>query len=403
MSTTSAPAYSGIAIVGGGLGGLALLLTLSRRGVPATLYERDTDAASRARLGGSLDLGYESGQRALRENGLETAFKKYSREEGDAMKICDAAGTVVFDDSHFGPRTSDTHRPEIDRADLRQILVDACPAASIQWGHSLLEVRPLDDGTGRHELVFADGARAVHDYIVGADGAHSRVRPLVSAAVPEFTGVNGAEFYLTAETMALPALAAARAFVGEGTVNALQAGRMFALQANGRGRMRVYAWFRGPEAWTLPHEPAAARAAIREMYAGWAGPLFLDVLEHADEQTMFHRPLYRLPIGHTWEHRAGVTLVGDAAHMMSPFAGAGANLALLDGLELGLVLVEELGKGASGDVEGAVKKLEEKMLAMAGRVAKKTQENLEAFIHDNAPQSVVERFKVMMAGPPREG
>ena len=74
-ATTTSTAHPRIAIVGGGPGGLTLLLTLHKRGIPATLYEREPSFASRSHLGGSLDLGYDTGQRALRENGLEQQFK----------------------------------------------------------------------------------------------------------------------------------------------------------------------------------------------------------------------------------------------------------------------------------------------------------------------------------------
>ncbi|KAI0655892.1 hypothetical protein C8Q70DRAFT_1016205, partial [Cubamyces menziesii] len=68
-----------IAIVGGGPSGLVALLTLHKRGIPATLYEREATSHSRAHLGGMLDLEWDSGQRALRENGLEAEFVKHSR------------------------------------------------------------------------------------------------------------------------------------------------------------------------------------------------------------------------------------------------------------------------------------------------------------------------------------
>ena len=74
--TSTSTAQPLIAIIGGGPAGLVLLLTLHRRGIPATLYERESGFSSRSHLGGTLDLGYLSGQRALRENRLEEAFKE---------------------------------------------------------------------------------------------------------------------------------------------------------------------------------------------------------------------------------------------------------------------------------------------------------------------------------------
>ena len=169
-----------IAIVGGGPCGLVLLLTLAKRGAPAVLYERDSGPFSRAHLGGTLDLGWAAGQRALRENGLEEALKTVSRPEGDEYKIGDEAGNILFHChgvEHLNPQDI---RPEIDRTVLRKLLLDAVPADAIKWGHTLASVRPL--GGGKHELIFSNGTTATCDILVGADGAHSRVRSLVSPA-----------------------------------------------------------------------------------------------------------------------------------------------------------------------------------------------------------------------------
>ena len=70
----STPAHPRIAIIGGGVSGLVLLVTLHKRGIPATLYERDASPFQREHLGGTLDLHWDSGQRALRENGLQAAI-----------------------------------------------------------------------------------------------------------------------------------------------------------------------------------------------------------------------------------------------------------------------------------------------------------------------------------------
>ena len=184
-------AHPRIAIVGGGLAGLVLLITLHRRGVPATLYERDPAFDSRAHLGAPLDLGWETGQRALRENGLQVDFEKSAGAEG--RRIYDGAGTLHFShgagsESPEGqqdpppPQRPEDTRPEIERTLLRKILLDAVPEESVKWDHALAGVRSLGDGA--HELTFVNGMTVVCDILVGADGGRSRVRPLVSPATP---------------------------------------------------------------------------------------------------------------------------------------------------------------------------------------------------------------------------
>ncbi|KAI1783010.1 monooxygenase [Ganoderma leucocontextum] len=407
MSSDSTP-QPRIAIIGGGLGGLALLLTLHRRGVPATLYERDTGFNARAHLGGSLDLGWKSGQRALRENGLQDEFDENSRPEGDEMRICDGAGKVHLklgskgEDGAAAQGPEDV-RPEIDRTVLRKLLLDAVPPHLIQWGHALSSVSAVDNG--RHELTFANGFVTICDFLVGADGANSRVRPLVSPATPIYLGVNGAEISLAPETTKLPALAETIANVGKGTMMAMHDSQLLGAQVNGDGRIRTYAWLRVAESWTIPSGPAEAKAVLREHFAGWP-QWMLNLIDHCDEGAIYPRALWTLPVGHSWAHVSRVTLIGDAAHLMSPFAGAGANLALLDGLELGIVLAGLQEQGRLGDastVAEAVEAFEENMCAMAGRVADKANKTLAACVGPNTPQAAIRRFGEMAAGGEREG
>ncbi|KAI0801477.1 monooxygenase FAD-binding protein [Fomes fomentarius] len=393
MTSSASTTQPHIAIIGGGPAGLVLLLTLHRHGVPATLYEREAGFNSRAHLGGILDLGHDSGQRALRENGLEDAFKRHSRADADEFKICDKSGKVLL----YKPAEPEDQRnpldarPEIDRSVLRKILLDAAPPGAVKWGHALSSVRPL--GNGQHELTFANGFTVVSDVLIGADGAFSRVRPLVSPATPTYHGLCGTEISLSPEVAARPEMQDVREAVGEGTVYAPQELKAFGAQKNGDGRIRAYAWHSSPIEWTTPGEPNEARKAILEIFKDWA-PWMRKLIENCDDNAIYHRSLFYLPVGHRWDHVPGVTIVGDAAHLMGPFAGAGANLAMLDGLELGLVLAEAIAEGKHDEErEKAVAVWEEKMFARAGKVAAITMENFKGFINPNAPESFLETVK----------
>ena len=202
----------------------------------------------------TLDLGYDSGQRALRENGVEPLFKRHSRPEGDRNRFADSQNIVGFMDADPNQDPCDL-RPETDRSILRKIMLDAIPADTIKWGHTLASVRPLADSPGVHELAFANGHTAVCDLLVGADGAFSRVRPLLSSAVPIYHGVTGAEISFAPGTVRLPELAETIENVGQGSMYATENERMFIVQVNGDGRIRTYVWFRGPADWVLPQDP----------------------------------------------------------------------------------------------------------------------------------------------------
>ncbi|KAI0730478.1 hypothetical protein C8Q76DRAFT_766246 [Earliella scabrosa] len=312
--TSVSTAQPRIAIIGGGPAGLVLLLTLHRRGIPATLYEREAGFASRAHLGGTLDLGYYSGQRALRENGLDDAFKTHSRCEGEEMRTCDKHGNVLVYEPTDEAKDPLDWRPEIDCSDLRKILLDAVPADSVKWGHGLSSVRPL--GGGQHELTFTNGTVTTTDILIGADGGNSRVRPLVSSAKLLYYGVNGTEVSIKPEVAAHPDQKDIAEAIGQGSVYTPQDGKMFTFQLNSDGRLRAYAWHTAPESWMTPKDPAEARKALLEIFKDWA-PWMRKFIEQCDEEAIYHRPLYYLPVGHRWDHVPGVSLIGDAAHVGS--------------------------------------------------------------------------------------
>ena len=157
--------------------------------------------------------------------------------------------------------------------------------------------------------------------------------------------------------------------------------------------------------WPLPAAPAEARHVLLEKYAGWA-PVFRKLIEHCDDGAIYRRPVYRLPVDHSWAHVPGVTIIGDAAHQMSPFSGAGANLAMQDALELGLALAKLFTEGKAGDreaLETAVKDFEAEMCERAGRVAEMSKTNLEAFVNPGAPQTALDRFAAFGEMEEREG
>ncbi|KAI0325243.1 monooxygenase FAD-binding protein [Cubamyces sp. BRFM 1775] len=393
MTSTHSP-QPRIAIVGGGPSGLVLLLTLYKRGIPATLYERESSSDSRAHLGGMLDLEWDSGQRALRENGLEDEFVKHSRSgDIEEKRLCGKDGVPIFH-RKVAKRTDvdlKESRPEIERRALRDLLLGAVPAESVKWGHALCSVRPLEGD--QHELTFSNGVVAVADILIGADGAHSRVRPLVSPVTPQYYGVTGAEISIAPDVAARPENRDILEAVGLGALFACEDGKMFGTgQPNVEGRIRAYAWHRAPLDWVLPSDPKEAKKALLEVYDGWA-PWLRKFIKICDEQAIYARPLFYLPVGHRWPHKAGVTLLGDAAHLMGPFAGAGANLAMLDGLELGLVLANSTAKGLSvKERETAVAAWEEEMLARAEVFAAMTAQNLEACLSPDAPQSIAARW-----------
>ncbi|MET8755813.1 NAD(P)/FAD-dependent oxidoreductase [Streptomyces sp. NPDC004667] len=326
---------SRIAIIGAGPGGLLLARVLHLHGVEAVVYERDASPTARTQ-GGMLDLHADTGQRALREAGLEAEFLTMARREGQDHRLLDHTGTVLL--RQDTPDDAPLDRPEVDRADLRATLLGSLPPGAVAWDHALERAEPLPGG--RYRLHFSGGRTAECALLVGADGAHSRVRPLVTDARPTPLGAHVVELGVPDLVRARPDLGAR---VGRGNYWAFGPGRSLSAQLNGDGRLRVYLTFQGPEDWPatcgIPFDdPTRARPRLREQFADWA-PEFTDLIDACD-QTLTVRSLSTLPVGLTWDHVPGVTLLGDAAHLMPP-SGEGANAALLDGAELGLALAAD--------------------------------------------------------------
>ncbi|MBQ0830830.1 FAD-dependent oxidoreductase [Streptomyces tagetis] len=351
-----------IAVVGGGPAGLTFARVLRRHGHPVTILERDPAPDARP-LGGTLDLHEELGQRALDKAGLLAEFRALSRPEGQAMRILDADGTVLRD---WRPRPDDRAHPEIDRGQLRDLLLGPL---DVQWGRGVTRVVPgARDGVPVH---FADGRQETFDLVVGADGAWSRVRPAVSSATPTYTGVTYVETSLDDVDTRHPDLAR---LIGDGSVAAYGVNRALVAQRNSGGHVKVYAQFRAPLDWHTNLDPAdaeAVRSSLLALFDGWAAPV-LGLLRHGT--AFVHRPLHVLPVSHTWTHVPGVTLLGDAAHLMPPL-GAGANLAMLEGAELAESLAAR-----PEDLDETVRAFEERMWARAGRWAKITTAGLERLV-----------------------
>jgi 2-polyprenyl-6-methoxyphenol hydroxylase-like FAD-dependent oxidoreductase len=317
-----------VTIIGAGLGGLTLARVLHINGIRATVYEAEPSPTSRAQ-GGLLDIHDYNGQLALQAAGLMDAFQSLILRGREAIRILDQDGTVLFDQADNGSGG----RPEVLRGELRQMLLESLPPDAIKWGHKLSAVRPL--GNGHHEATFANGAVIVTRLLVGADGAWSRVRPLLSPAAPEYTGVSFIETYLFDADTRHPAGAKA---VGGGMMCALATGKAVMAHRERGDTLHSYAMLTAPQDWFATIDFSDANAAtqrIAQEFDGWAPEL--TALITGSDTAPVRRPFFALPVGHWWDRVPGVTLVGDAAHL-SAANGEGANLALYDGAELGKAL-----------------------------------------------------------------
>jgi 2-polyprenyl-6-methoxyphenol hydroxylase-like FAD-dependent oxidoreductase len=466
-------------VIGAGLGGLTLARILQHQSppIPVTIYERDASPHSRPQ-GGTLDMHIPSGQKALKLAGLHEKFEAVCSREADTMVIRGKDGIAVFDDKEFergpppgldagsdaasggqggpgghpgggpggpgGPGGEDEddesgpppeERPEIDRGVLRQILLDSLEPGTIKWGHNLRDITPTKtpNGTPAYNLLFnkastgddevepessnVETETVLAEYVVGADGAWSKVRSILSPGVmPQYTGVSMIECELLDVDSKHPSVVD---IIGKGSMLALANNKGIITQRNSGGRVKVYLTIRVPQNWLddTPwdfSDPEAARKGMLSVFDGWSDTL-KDVI-HKAQPNFIPRPLVCLEPGFSWEHKKGVTLLGDAAHVMSPFAGEGANLAMLDAAQLALALggrplkskPETIKQDVSQtpsykNVDDAITQFEKIMTKRSAAAAEESAKNLELFISEGAPLSAANMMKEMMSSPPPPG
>ncbi|WP_426374605.1 FAD-dependent oxidoreductase [Rhodococcoides fascians] len=366
-----------ISIIGAGLGGLVLARVLHVHGIAATVYEADATPDVRTQ-GGQLDIHEKDGQVALAAAGLTEQFRAIIHEGGEATRVLRPDGEALLDE----PDDGTGGRPEVLRGDLRRILLDSLPADTVQWGHKLISVRPL--GNGQHALEFANGTIAVSDLLVGADGAWSRVRSLLSAAQPDYVGTVFVETYLHDVDARHPATARA---VGGGAMFALTPGKGISVHREAGDILHTYVQLTRSVDWIdaidfTDTDTDSAKAAVAAEFDGWAPELTALITD--GETALVPRKIFTLPNDHRWDPTPGVTLVGDAAHLMPP-SGDGANLSMFDGAELALAIADH-----RDNIDEALSVYEKSLFTRSEAVAIQSHETLDLCLGERSPFGMID-------------
>ncbi|MEU7784959.1 NAD(P)/FAD-dependent oxidoreductase [Amycolatopsis sp. NPDC049159] len=364
-----------VTIVGAGLGGLTLARVLHVHGIPVTVHEAESSPSARTQ-GGMLDIHEHNGQPALEAAGLTDGFRALILEGCEATRILDRTGKVLLDEPDDGTGA----RPEVQRGELRGLLLDSLPEGTVHWDHKVTAARSLGDG--RHELTFADGTTATTGLLVGADGAWSRIRPLVSDAVPEYVGTSFVETYLFDSDTRHPATAKA---AGGGALFVPEPGKGIQAHRETGGTLHTYVVLAKPQDWFTDFtDPDAARAQIAAEFTDWAPELTALITD--GETAPVLRPINALPPGHNWPRTPGVTLLGDAAHLSVP-NGEGANLAMQDGAELGRAIAAH-----PDDPEAALAEYERELFPRSATEAAEAERDFETCFGERTPHSLIDLF-----------
>jgi len=372
-----------VAIIGGGPGGLTLARLLQMRGADVAVYERDHSREARVQ-GSALDLHEDSGLAALEAAGLTDAFWENHRPDLDRLRLTDQHGTVLHD--HPRTMTGAGKRPEIERGPLRDLLLDSLRPDTVQWDHKL-ESASLDGN--KVALHFANGQRVLADVAIGADGANSRLRALVTPIRPQYVGVALVEGTVPAAKDAVPEL---WKLLGGAALIALGTERTIGMGTKPDGSILFYAGLKtndpaNPEDKRRLEEADSPDKRVAWFHANFDGWSEMWVPLFATASSMVWRPLLVCPADQHWEPKANLTLIGDAAHVMPPYAGEGVNMAMLDALVLSRHLLSE------SDPAGAIAAYETEMFGRMRDMTEDTMVNTEMFYAPDAADRVVSLFR----------
>jgi salicylate hydroxylase len=307
-----------IAIIGGGIGGTAAAAALIQRGMRVSLYEQ---APALTEIGAGVAI-QPNGLLALKRQGLgdellrlgarwvDPQFRRSDGRHAAAMWPPELASKIAFYGMH--------------RADLLNMFVARLPPETINTGHRCVGFEQNDNET---MVIFANGARATADVVIGADGIHSTLQQYVSApSAPLYSGSVAYRGLIAASSVSWP----------NGAMrNWLGAGKHFLVYPVRGNELVNYVGFITSdeplkESWSAVGDPED----LAREFAGW-DPMVEAII--AQVKTTFRWGLFdREPLP-TWT-RGRLTLLGDAAHPMLPHAGQGANQAIEDAVTLATVL-----------------------------------------------------------------
>lgn len=402
-----------IAIAGGGPAALTLGALLNQRNIPFQIIElrpKPTEAEL-DQPSGMLDLHTESGLAAIRACGLWEQFLPLTADCKESMLIADQDGTVLHaDEGGLEPR------PEISRHNITRLMLGIVPPEAIRWKTKIVSARrDENDSTGKTtlELEAVEGKQIVSetfDLVVGADGAWSKVRALLTDVKPNPSNLHYVTLIIKDITTRFPELAR---IVGKGTYMSLAKGHGLMSQRGAQDSAMISFFMNDTDLGTS-HFTKLAKLSVSDLRKalledgrlyGEHGAKLKELANTAFDEEVKQKGadgkldlkrLVALPPGYQWDSKSGVTLLGDSAHVMLPTAGEGVNCAMWDALDLSEVITQAWEESRQGDqksfqaaLDPLIKKFEEKMMARSGEFSREAAGNAEMMFGRDGAQGMV--------------
>ena len=376
-----------VAIIGGGPGGLTLARLLQLQNVDVKVYERDLNKNARVQ-GSPLDLHDDSGLAAIRKANLFEEFRTNFMPGADKTLILDEQAKVFYSDHETNLKEDFDNayfRPEIDRGVLRKILLESLQPETVVWGSYFISMEPQNEGWLLH---FKNGLSVYADIVIGSDGANSKIRPYITDIKPFYSGITMLEGNIYDSEKAAPQL---HSVIKGGKIMAFGNEKNILMGQKGDGALGFYASFKADENWSIY---SGLDYADKEQVLEWfkkAYPEWSTVWHELFENVsvpFIPRAINCIHLDQTWETLPNVTIIGDAAHVMPPFAGEGANMAMLDALELSENLVSD----QFATIQEALANYESNMLKRASKAAQESLENGEKMHSKDSLKTMLEFF-----------
>jgi len=343
-----------VAIIGAGPVGLTIAKLLQQNDIDITVYERDKDPQARI-WGGTLDLHKSSGQEAMKKAGLLQAYYDLALPMG--INFADEKGNILSTRKPTAENQFDN--PEINRNALRKMLLDSLKSETVFWDSKLIALEELN---GKWVLDFENKPGVTADFIIIANGGMSKARKFVSDSEVEETGTfiiqgdvyspetNCPEFFQLCDGNRL--MAAHR-------------GNLLVANPFNNGVLSYGIIFKKPEEWNneeglnFQNTDSVIKFLLNKL-SNWS-----EAYKQLIRSTTFFvgLPTRKFPLDKPWKNNRplAITLIGDAAHLMPPFAGQGVNIGLMDAL----ILSDNLTNQKFETIQSAIDDYEQKMFVFA--------------------------------------
>ena len=376
-----------IAIIGGGPGGLTLARLLQLKGASVKVYERDIDKDARIQ-GSTLDLHEDSGLAAIRKADLLTEFRAIFLPGADKTLIVNEKAEIFYSNHETNLEENFGHeyfRPEIDRGSLRKILLESLEQETVVWNSHFVSMEKQGEGW---KLNFKDQESVYADIVIASDGANSKIRRYITDIKAFYSGILMLEGTIYESKTKVQYM---NNLIDGGKIMAFGNEKNILMGQKGNGDLGFYASFRADENWTTDsgldfHNKLQVMDWFKKTYPEWS-KVWYELFENA-EVPFTPRPIYCMPVDQSWEAQPNLTMIGDAAHVMPPFAGEGANMAMLDALELSEYLTSE----KYDSLLEAISEFETNMRKRASAAAQESLQNGEKMHSENALETMLEFF-----------